>query len=352
MYELNNKIKKLKPYEPNMNSSVIHLDANESFLEIGEVLKKEIADSIFSAQLNRYPDPKAEKLCKAFAEFYGVPEKCVVAGNGSDELISVVFSAFLQKGENFATVNPDFSMYSFYGHIAEASEIKIEKNSNFIIDEDNVIEICNKNNVKLLIFSNPCNPTSIGLSAEKVRKIIKKVDALVVLDEAYMDFWNQSLLHEVENYDNLIILRTCSKALGSAALRIGFAVANSVLTNAIKSVKSPYNVNVISQLAGEVILKNKSQLIAAAEQITNANIKFCKKLAEFQKKYRAFTLLESCTNFAALVMDKSEKFCEYLAENGIMVRYTAGLVRITCGTPAENFKLLEVIEKYLVETNM
>lgn len=149
-------------------------------------------------------------------------------------------------------------MYDFYGYVSECRGIEIKKDENFTIDIDKVIETCNNENVKLLIFSNPCNPTSVGLTREAVRKIIRGVSALVVLDEAYMDFWNESMLGEFENYDNLLILKTCSKAFGLAALRVGFAVGNEKLVRAIKAVKSPYNVNTCSQKMAEAVLKNRS----------------------------------------------------------------------------------------------
>ena len=131
--------------------------------------------------------------------------------------------------------------------IYENPVLQIPKGEDFRIDPQAVIDEVKRQDVKMLIFSNPCNPTSVGLAAEDVRKIVRGVDALVVLDEAYMDFWDQSLLSEVSDYDNLIILKTCSKAIGMAALRVGFAVANEVITKALKAVKSPYNVNSISQ---------------------------------------------------------------------------------------------------------
>lgn len=106
----------------------------------------------------------------------------------------------------------------------------------------------------MLLFSNPCNPTSLGLKREEVRHLLRSVNCLVVLDEAYMDFWDQSLLNEAENYDNLILLKTCSKAFGLAGIRLGFAIANPTITNALRAVKSPYNVNSVTQAIGAVVI--------------------------------------------------------------------------------------------------
>lgn len=229
MYTLNEKIRDLEPYEPIAGEYKIRLDANESFLCLPESVMASALHAMMRVELNRYPDPTAKDLCAAFAKSYKVKPACVAAGNGSDELINVIFQSFLMKGETYATLTPDFSMYDFYGYVSECRGIEIKKDENFTIDIDKVIETCNNENVKLLIFSNPCNPTSVGLTRETVRKIIRGVSALVVLDEAYMDFWNESMLGEFENYDNLLILKTCSKAFGLAALRVGFAVGNEKL---------------------------------------------------------------------------------------------------------------------------
>ena len=236
MYTLNEKIRDLEPYEPIAGEYKIRLDANESFLCLPESVMASALHAMMRVELNRYPDPTAKDLCAAFAKSYKIKPACVAAGNGSDELINVIFQSFLMKGETYATLTPDFSMYDFYGYVSECCGIEIKKDENFTIDIDKVIETCNNENVKLLIFSNPCNPTSVGLTREAVRKIIRGVSALVVLDEAYMDFWNESMLGEFENYDTLLILKTCSKAFGLAALRItaGSTGENAVVTEHIQ----------------------------------------------------------------------------------------------------------------------
>ena len=120
----------------------------------------------------------------------------------------------------------------------------------------------------MVIFSNPCNPTGQGITAEDARKLVKSGKALVVLDEAYMDFWDQPLLKEAAEYDNLIVLKTASKAVGSASIRLGFAVANKTITKALcRAVKSPYNVNTLSQKIGKCIYKHKELLKERTDEI-------------------------------------------------------------------------------------
>ena len=242
MYELNEKIRDLTPYDPITGSYPIRLDANESFLSLPEELRARIGEAAAHAAFNRYPDPLASELTSAFADFYGISPDLVTVGDGSDELLSLLCNAFLMKGESMMVLPPDFSMYAFYASIAEARVVTCPKGADLTIDVDAVIKKAREENVRLILFSNPCNPASTGLSRENARRLIRSVSALVVLDEAYMDFWDQSLLQEVESYDNLIILRTCSKALGGAALRLGFAVAAPRLTRALRAVKSPYNI--------------------------------------------------------------------------------------------------------------
>ena len=238
-YTLAPKTEALTPYDPVEGEYRVRLDANESFLLPTDTDREKMARAAAEAALNRYPDPLATRLCEAFAARYQVKPALVTAGNGSDELISIILSTFLQKGEKVLTLSPDFSMYAFYTSITETPCITLPKKPDMTVDVTAVIDTIRREGVRLLIFSNPCNPTSVGLPRDGVRRLLRETDALVVLDEAYMDFWDQSMLGEVEAYDNLILLRTCSKALGMAALRVGFAVANPTLTGIIRAAKSP-----------------------------------------------------------------------------------------------------------------
>lgn len=348
MYQLNDKIRDLKPYDPIQGSYRVRLDANESFLPLPREILGEAQALLPQIAYNRYPDPAAGELCAAFAACYGVNPEYVVAGNGSDELITVLFEAFLQKGVAFATVEPDFSMYAFNGYLHEARHVAVKKGEDFRIELDKLVETCHNEGVKLLIFSNPCNPTSLVCRREEVRRLVAALpETLVVLDEAYMDFSHQSLLPEVGDFDNLIILRTCSKAFGMAALRLGFAVCCKPLADALRAVKSPYNVNTLSQAVGTVVLRHKDKLEAARETILASYRELLEGLRALGEKYPGrFTLLPGETNFAALVMPDGEELFSFLQGRGVAIRYTGGLVRITCGTAEENHILLTELEAY------
>lgn len=349
-YELNKKIRDLTPYEPINGSYKIRLDANESFITPSEEMRAKIEKAVMEVSFNRYPDPNATELCQAFADSYSVKPGLVTAGNGSDELISVIMTSFLQKGDKVLTLAPDFSMYAFYAELAEGEILKLPKKPDFTIDIDGVISKVKAEDVKIVIFSNPCNPTSKVIKKEEVRKLIESVDALVVLDEAYMDFSTESLLTEVEEYDNLIILRTCSKAVGMAAIRLGFAIANEKLTRVLKAVKSPYNVNSVTQAIGEAILSDKEYLKAGIARINASRDELFSELKLVEKANPdEIEIIAAEANFVYLKSEKAVKIFEYLMENSVVVRCFGEYLRITAGRNYENAEVIRLIKKYFKE---
>lgn len=345
-YELNNKIRNLEPYKPISGTYRIRLDANECPCNYPEDIKQQIKDEIDKIDFNRYPDPMASEVVNSFAEYYGIKPECVTAGNGSDELIFLIESAFLEKGDKMLVVAPDFSMYKFYSSICEVECDSFIKDDNLDLDVDMLINKINSDNVKLLIFSNPCNPTGRGITADKARKLVSSVNALVILDEAYMDFWNESLIDETEKYSNLIVFRTASKSIGSAALRLGFAVANETISRAIKAVKSPYNVNSISQTIGKVIYKNKEYLLNRQKTIVRNKEKLYNGLVKISETQKNFRVYESCANFVFVKTPFGKQLWEYLKDNSIVIRYMGDYIRITAGTEQEVEETLDCINKY------
>ena len=181
-YKLNKKIVELEPYEPINGTYDVRLDANECPYNYPDEIKQEIKNVIDNIDFNRYPDPLATDVVNAFAEYYGLNPDFVTAGNGSDELIFLIESAFLEKGDKMLVVSPDFSMYQFYSSICEVECDTFYKDDELNIDVDMLIDKVNSDNIKLLIFSNPCNPTGKGITADQVRKLVNSVNALVILD--------------------------------------------------------------------------------------------------------------------------------------------------------------------------
>lgn len=347
-YQLPEKIRNLKPYDPIEGEYRIRLDANESFFNLNQIQLKNLEQKLESLHYNRYPDPYAKKLCQAFGEYYGIDPQLVTAGNGSDELIGLLCGAFCGPNDRAAVLEQDFSIYRIDCGIYGVPCQVIPKREDLTIDVEETIRFVQENNITVLIFSNPCNPTSLGLTREEVRKLISGVEALVVLDEAYMDFWDQSLLGEVENYDNLIVLRTCSKAIGLAGIRVGFAVANQKLTQALKGAKPPYNVNILSQLYGEVTLSDRDYLEKALTAIREETARLNQKLSALAQSYPVLEkVYPSCTNFVYIKTSRAEDIFRALLDRSIAVRLMGGYLRISCGSGIENEIVLRNLEEVL-----
>ncbi len=347
-YELNNKIRNLEPYEPISGTYKIRLDANECPVSYPDEIMEQVRTAINSIDFNRYPDPLATEVVNSFAEYYGIDPNFVTAGNGSDELIFLIESAFLEKGDKMLVATPDFSMYKFYSSICEVECESFIKDENLQIDVDALTEKINSDDIKLVLFSNPCNPTGQGMCADDAIKLLNSVNALVILDEAYMDFWDQSLITEVDKYSNLIVFRTASKSIGSAALRLGFAVANETISKVIKAIKSPYNVNSISQAIGSIIYKNKEYLLNRQKMIVRSREKLYNGLMELSQKYEDFRVYPTCANFVFVKTSFGKDLWEYLKDNSIVIRYMGDFIRITAGTEEETEELLKYINKYFL----
>lgn len=341
MYSFPKKLKNLTPYNPISGEYKIRLDANESFINLDKDIYKIAIDEIL---LNRYPDPFAKRLCKAFADFYEISSENITVGNGSDELISVIVNAFLPKKARVLTFSPDFSMYNFYSNLNECKVISLDK-ENLELTSDIVIDSCEKTKADCVIFSNPCNPTSLGMEYDEIIKIVENVNSLVILDEAYMDFWDQSLISVVHTYENVILLRTASKALGMAGLRLGFAVANKRLTYALRAAKSPYNVNGVSQLIAERLLLNKDilkkNLSLIVKSVEALYLSLCKRNYRFFEK-----IYDTKTNFIFIKTQLAKQISDFLKEKSICIRAFDGYIRITCGSEEENKALLAALDEY------
>ena len=347
-YRLNKKLINLVPYDPITGHYDIRLDANESCFNLSDSLKEKIGRSISQIDFNRYPDCLAKAPTKAFSELYNVPEEFISAGNGSDELISIIEGCFFEAGDTIVNVSHDFSMYEFYAQLYEVNVKTYQKEADLTIDPDKLIAFCKENGAKGLIFSNPCNPTSLGLDRASVKKIIEALDGcLVILDEAYMDFWDQSLLADVDKYDNLLILKTCSKAIGLAAVRFGFAIANRTITNAIRAAKSPYNNDTVAQTIVTDILSEKEYLRECRDIIIRNTKQLFKDISAINEKYDCFEkIYEPCTNFVLVKTEDFEKIYRFMLDNSIAVRKFNGYIRVTAGSEAENSRFIEVLEKY------
>ena len=353
VYEINQKLKALTAYDSGRGrKKMIYMDANESYLPVPKEIKKEMISRIRRVDINRYPDPKAASCCKAFGAYYGVDPALITAGNGSDELISLILHGFFSHGDKLLLTDPDFSMYGINAQIAELETVVYTKKEDYRIDLGELAALAKEEGCKGIIFSNPCNPSSQGLRKMPIRALLSELpEMLIIIDEAYMDFWNQSLINEVSEFDNLIVLRTASKAIGGAAIRLGFAIANKKITKALQALKAPYNVSSITQAAGQALFKYPDVLKNALMDILSGRGFLAGALTKLEMEWKdspyAFHLVpESKTNFMVLRFadEKNHRFIyDYLKKQGILIRCYPEFLRVTVGSNEENQAFLTAL---------
>ncbi len=349
-YQLPEKLKNLEPYQPITGQFNVRLDANESFISIPETIRREIGEKVSQIDFNRYPDPYAVELCGKFAKYFYVPADLVVATNGSDELLFLLTSCFANAGDKLMMVKPDFSMYGIYAELAEMQVEVFEKDDALQIGVDDLIAAAKEKQVKLLMFSNPCNPSSLIESKADVLKIVDALeDTLVIVDEAYMEFADgASVLDEVQNYPNLMVLKTLSKAFGLAAVRLGFAVANETLINALKAAKSPYNVNTMSQVVGSIIFDHPEYIDHCIATIRTSRDSLYASLVEMKSRQPKIKSLQNTkSNFVYMEVEGAAEVFQALREQGIAIRLMKNYLRICAGSDEENNAVLQALEASL-----
>lgn len=339
-------ISDFQPYDAGKENFRIRLDANESFIGLSQSLKNKILSAVISVEFNRYPDPQSNKLCSLYGKYCGIDEKYIMAGNGSDEIIQIIINTFLDKGDKLVVLDPDFSMYKSYNRVRGGKTVSISLDKDFNIDTDSLIEKINYENPKIFIFSNPNNPTGGIISKKDIIKIVDKCNCIVVVDEAYIEFYGDSIIDEVKNYKNLIVLRTCSKALGSAVLRLGFAITNESILKELKKVKPPFNVNGVSQVIGEIILEDTEYVNKAVKKIIEQRDYLYEELSKINK----IKVYRTNANFVLFKSINSKKINEKLERNGIKIRsfkdeVLKDYLRVTAGNESQNKEVLKIIKE-------
>ncbi len=340
-----------------MKTEMLKLDSNERTVGYEADLIRSIVDrAILSDQsLNRYPDQSATKLKKAYSKFSNIPFENLVAGNGSDELLDLIFSVYAQ-GKTVVCFNPDFSMYDIYAKKYNANLIKVNTMESSTMKLEDLIDIARKSNASMIVFSNPNNPTGKAFTKSEIVKLAKDFSGTVVVDEAYIEFCNQDIVKEIDSefynqrvadciqkLDNLIVTRTCSKAVGLAGIRVGFMASSIANVKKIEAVRSPYNVNTLSQEIASEILSYPEYINKCIEDIIIARDDLYSKitcLIERNDEYRAD---KSYANFIFIKTGYAKQLYTQMRDKGILVRMFDYGVRITVGTIEDNDKILSAM---------
>lgn len=343
-FDLNNlvrdNVKNLLPYSSARDEyktdgeAMIFLDANENPYENG---------------LNRYPDPQQMLLKSKISEIKQVSEKQMLLGNGSDEVLDLIFRAFCEPGtDNVISLPPTYGMYKVLSEINNVENREVLLTSEFEPDVEAILKAVDTN-TKLLFLCSPNNPSGNSFNVELVKKLLESFNGLVVIDEAYIDFsdvagWSQSL----DTYPNLIITQTFSKAFGMAGIRLGMLFASKKIIKILNRIKPPYNVNELTQQRALRGLQNYSGIKKQVIDIKNERERLSKALV--QLKYVS-KIYPSDANFLLIKVDDADQKYMELIGKGIVVRNRSkqplceNCLRITVGTALENQNLLKAFKE-------
>ncbi|WP_295361668.1 histidinol-phosphate transaminase [uncultured Pseudoramibacter sp.] len=345
-------VKDLEAYKvvpPNYN---IIVNANENPFDFPDALKKELNDEIMRMPLNRYPDPSATALREQLADYVGVDADQIICGCGSDEIMSMLNQTFINPGDVVISHAPSFSMYQIWSVIGGADFIWVPDNDDLYPDVENIINTAKLKNAKLIYLCSPNNPTGSLLPRHDVIDILEETNALVILDEAYIEFKKEGDLTDIVNeYNNVIVLRTLSKAFGLAGIRCGYAVGPKPLIDMMYKVKSPYNLNKLTQAAAVIALKHGDMLLKNVEILNSER----QRLYEFLKGLKGVTrVYPTASNFIYFEVPDGAPLYDALLDEGILVKYLkhdvsddVDHIRLTVGSPEENDAVIKVLKRSL-----
>ena len=342
---LRENIKKLIPYSSARDEfkgeANVFLDANENSL--GSPLTK---------WYNRYPDPLQWKVKEALSRVKGISPQNIFLGNGSDECIDILYRAFCNPGKDNIILNPPtYGMYEVSANINDVEVRRATLTNDFQLDLDQIESLIDEH-TKIIWICSPNNPTANSMNREDIEIVLNNFEGLVVVDEAYINFSrHRSLIQELADYPNLVILQTMSKAWGMAGLRLGMAFASTEIIEIYNKVKPPYN---ISQATQELVLRaldETDQVNDMIKALVSMRVDLGKNLLTLPVVEKVYP---SDANFLLVKVADANLVYAYLLNAGIVVRnrskveLCAGCLRITVGTEKENKELITTLQQFSI----
>jgi len=332
---LRKNILQMKPYS-SARDEYKDLEANMVFLDANE--------NPFNSAVNRYPDPQQTALKTLISNQKNVPTNQILLGNGSDEVLDLIFRAFCEPNQDsILSLPPTYGMYNVLANLNAIENIQVPLASNFELEVDKILANV-KTNTKLLFICSPNNPSGNTVDCAAIEQLLSAFNGLVVIDEAYIDFTDEtSWTERINSYPNLIVTQTLSKAYGLAGIRLGICYASQEIIAILNKIKPPYNINTLTQDAALKALENKNKVADQIKTILQERNRLAKALEiySFVKK-----IYPSEANFILIKVDDANKRYDELIKKGIVVRnrssqlHCENCLRISVGTPSENTQLL------------
>lgn len=345
-------IKGLQAYHVPNAKGMIKLDAMENPYCLPAALQKQLAEALAVADINRYPDPTSRELTATLKLAMDVPNEAnVLLGNGSDEIIQIIAMAVAEPGRLILAPEPSFSMYRMIALCVGVRYAAVPLCNDFGLNLPQMLRAIKEQQPAVVFIAYPNNPSGNLFDREGIKAIIELSSGLVVVDEAYHAFADDSFMRELAHYPNLLVLRTVSK-MGLAGLRLGLLAAHPELIDAFNKVRLPYNINVLTQISAKFAFDHKHVFDQQTAQIKQDRSILFEALSCFS----SLRVFPSQANFILFKTEpgKSETVFAALKSDGILLKTLnkqAGLLtdclRVTVGTPEENAKFLASLEKVL-----
>ncbi|MHB1049011.1 MAG: histidinol-phosphate transaminase [Bacteroidota bacterium] len=334
-----------------LTADLIKLNQNENPFDLPPEMKRELLSEFMDQPWNRYPEVFPEKLIAALSDDLGIPTESIIAANGSNELMYTILMSIVGSGTKVLIPAPTFFLYEKIVAVLEGTVVAVPAREDLSFDTDGIIAAAQREKPSLIVLNSPNSPTGQMLPIDDVKRIIAATDAIVLVDEAYIEFADYpSAVSELTSCDRLIILRTFSKAFSMAGLRIGYLLAQPELCAELRKPKIPFTVNHFSASAAIMVMKRKSLI---AERI--ARIKAGKMtLYEVLQKIEGIKVFPSQTNFLIFkTHGDAHVLFEQLLSDNVLIRDVSSYpmlenaLRVNVGTEEENDMFLKSVKKYL-----
>lgn len=346
---INSSVRDLSPYHLVREECDTKLNQNENPCDWPEEIKKQAAQFCLERPWNRYPNFIPENLKTNIARYIGVDSQSVIVGNGSNEMLLVLLLAFAAKAKSIVVCSPTFTVYKLLCEGGMGSRtVYVSLTAELEYDVEAIKTAVTANPGSMLIICSPNNPVGNTISEDDFKSILEVHTGACILDQAYAEFGGFDGVALLPLYPNLIIVRTFSKAMAAAGLRLGYMAGGSEMIAEINKIKLPYNINFFTEYTASLILSNTDWLKTSV----NAIIEERDSLYEFLSALPFTNVYKSAANFILVRVAKKKEFFEHLKQCGILVRDVSsyhlleGCLRISVGTKDENAKLREAVQKF------
>lgn len=348
MKYIRKSIQELKEYYVPQDKYEVKLNQNESPYDVPEDLKEEITEKFMNTDWNRYPSRTAAPLTAAISEYTNFPKGGIVAANASNEILQAVFQTICDAGDTLVAITPGFAIYPYLSKIMDLDLIEVPLLEDFSFNISAIIK--EGKDAKMVILALPNNPTGTTIPVEEIEEIARKINGIFIVDEAYFEFSQATAISLLDKYDNIIIIRTLSKAFGLAGVRLGYLLTNAEIAGAVQKAKLPFSVGIFGQIAGEILLKRNEYIKDVVKKVLDEKEKVFSEL----QKIPSIEPVPSSTNFILFKTKDvpGKELFEEMYRRGVLLRYFStprlkDTLRVTIGKPDENQIFLKTLKEVL-----